>query len=290
LWDACKAACSQNEAILVHCNQSFHRGPVLLAVMMVKSGMSVSEAMEYIGAGRAIYGGHFLAHQLWPESERDDRHAPKFLEAQRFLTTFSSNSPRRPARGLQPGAAARSQKAPKQQQPVSPHKAPKARSQTPAAATGSQPGSTPPSPTGSHPQSIPAAACGSQPESIPAAASGLQPGSPPPVASGLQPEPAAAIAEDEDKGDWDRDDDKSSVWTDEEEHEAWGKMSIDERLGHFSVMKRQQAWFTKKAEADIGGGLQPGIKIPKDISDFLKKHQLRHRSHPSAIIKGRKHN
>ena len=27
-WQKCKAACSQRKAVLVHCNQSFHRGPV----------------------------------------------------------------------------------------------------------------------------------------------------------------------------------------------------------------------------------------------------------------------
>ena len=131
---------------------------------------------------------------------------------------------------------------------------------TPAAATGSQPGSTPPSPTGSHPQSIPAAACGSQPESLPAAA------------SGLQPEPAAAIAEDKEKGaeeeevTSERSDDEKSVWTDEEGHEAWVKMSIEERFGHLGIVKRKLAWFTTRAEADIDGGLQPDIKIPKDIA------------------------
>ena len=63
-------------------------------------------------------------------------------------------------------------------------------------------------------------------------------------------------------------------------------MSIDERLGHFGVMKRQQAWFTNRAEADIDDGLQPDIQIPTDISEFLQEHQLRHLSHPSAIKGG----
>ena len=40
LWDACIVACSQNKAILVHCNQSFHRGPLLLAAMMLKGWLA----------------------------------------------------------------------------------------------------------------------------------------------------------------------------------------------------------------------------------------------------------
>jgi hypothetical protein len=198
LWDACKEACSQKKAIVIHCNQSFHRGPLLMGAMMVKSGMLLSDAMECIGTERVIYGGHFFEHHLWPASERNGQHAEDFLEARRFVISFPPNSPRLAARkhsDLQPGATASSQEAPKQQQPVRQHKAtpPKARSQTPTARSqqhpsSSQPGSTPPSPTGSHPQSIPAAACGSQPESLPAAA------------SGLQPEPAAAIAEDKEQG------------------------------------------------------------------------------------------
>ena len=92
LWDACKTACSQNKAIIIHCNQSFHRGPLLLAAMMVKSGMLLSEAMACIGTMRAIYGGHFLEHRFWPETERKGRHAEDCLEARSFVISFVPRS------------------------------------------------------------------------------------------------------------------------------------------------------------------------------------------------------
>ena len=94
---------------------------------MLKSGMTFGEAMEYIGAKRHIYGGHFLEHSLWPAHERDGKHPREFLQAQAFVKNLekvrrgrSSGSTQAVAGGLQPEAVASErqaesgQKAPRQ--------------------------------------------------------------------------------------------------------------------------------------------------------------------------------
>ena len=39
-WDVCKAASRQGRAVVIHCNQSFHRGPLALAAIMKRAGYS----------------------------------------------------------------------------------------------------------------------------------------------------------------------------------------------------------------------------------------------------------
>ena len=108
LWAECEAACSQNQVIVVHCNESFHRGPLLLAAMMVKAGKTLSQALQYIGTKRNIYSGHFMEHSEWPKKERESHHAKDLLEAHRFvrgLEPVCGLQPGAVASGLQPGAA-----------------------------------------------------------------------------------------------------------------------------------------------------------------------------------------
>ena len=307
LWAECKEACRQKKVFIVRCNQSFHRRPVLLSAMMIMSGMSRSQALEYIATKRTIYSGHFLEHSLWPARERDGEHAGDFLEAHRFFKSLPPICSSQTARGLQPGAAASSlQPTPTQQQadgnipnlaspkidsqksPFPPSVTANTREKekdtsvegvsctdiTPAAALGSNTESTPAATTGSQTESATVtAATGAQPESTPATESGSQVESTPAAASGLQPEPAAATHGGtdgtEDNPNWDNDDDKSSVWTDEEEHANWRKMSIADRFKDLRIVKRKLAWYAEQAGADIEGGLQPGARNDKLPQDIL---------------------
>ena len=190
LWAECKVAIQRGRAILVHCNESFHQGPMLLAAMMLKSGMTFGEAMEYIGSKRHIYGGHFLEHSLWPARERDGKHTREFLQVQAFVKSLekvrrerSSGSTQAVASGLQPEAAA------SERQAESGQKAPR--------------------------QNV-------KEEDVP---SGLQPASTPATEQNTKvPEENEADAVDY-SGDTDTED--ASAWTDEEEHVAWLGMSID---------------------------------------------------------------
>ena len=112
LWAKCKVASRDpKSAILGHCVGSFHRAPLLLAAMMVKSGMTFGEAMEYIASERRIYGGHFLDPSMWPQNERKGRKSQQLLAAQNFVRGLEKGRRARPSYGLQPEAAASERKA-----------------------------------------------------------------------------------------------------------------------------------------------------------------------------------
>ena len=75
-----KAACSQavdnNTAVLIHCNRSFHRGPILAAACMVSGGKyTANEAFNFIHKERQIYPGHLMPLESWPQWEKNSGHA-----------------------------------------------------------------------------------------------------------------------------------------------------------------------------------------------------------------------
>ena len=57
-WMACKEAAREGKAVLIHCNQSFHRGPILLLAIMIFAGQQKAKAMQSIADQRIIYSGH----------------------------------------------------------------------------------------------------------------------------------------------------------------------------------------------------------------------------------------
>ena len=77
-------ACVQNKVILIHCNQSFHRGPLLFAAVLSKLGMSLAQAFHFISAKRTIYQGHLVNYEYWPESHKYHYSAHKLLSAYEY--------------------------------------------------------------------------------------------------------------------------------------------------------------------------------------------------------------
>lgn len=68
---ACKETARQGQAVLIHCNQSFHRGPLLLLAILVLAGYDKDESLSIISKKRHIYPGNFLPVEDWPQAERD---------------------------------------------------------------------------------------------------------------------------------------------------------------------------------------------------------------------------
>ena len=88
LWRASKQACQEGKALVIHCNNSFHRGPLLLAALMIKAGHTKADALETIARRRTIYEGHFRPESEWPVSERTGERAhqvAKFIAAHDWL-------------------------------------------------------------------------------------------------------------------------------------------------------------------------------------------------------------
>ena len=73
-YDACCKAAGDGTAVVVHCNQSFHRGVLLAAAVMVKAGYDTRYAFNFIAERRIIYKGHLIATDDWPQSEKNDHH------------------------------------------------------------------------------------------------------------------------------------------------------------------------------------------------------------------------
>jgi hypothetical protein len=83
-WAAVESAAQNKTAVVTHCNQSFHRGPVLTATLLILGGDTKEEAFRKIAAARTIYAGHTKDWDVWPESEKSNRHAGKLWEAHEF--------------------------------------------------------------------------------------------------------------------------------------------------------------------------------------------------------------
>ena len=84
-YDACCKAAESGTAVVVHCNQSFHRGVLLAAAVMVKTGFGTRYAFNFIAERRIIYKGHLIAPYDWPQSEKDDHHFQDIVGAYKFV-------------------------------------------------------------------------------------------------------------------------------------------------------------------------------------------------------------
>ena len=91
-WDVCKAASRQGRAVVIHCNQSFHRGPLALAAVMKRAGYSSERAFSTIAARRHIYTGHTLPFAEWPEEEKQSFHSPDFLECHLWVNKLEPDT------------------------------------------------------------------------------------------------------------------------------------------------------------------------------------------------------
>ena len=87
-WRACQETARQGQAVLIHCNQSFHRGPLALVAIMVRAGYSKELALTTIVARRCIFLGHTVPFEEWPRAEREGTHAQKFLDCHAWIATL----------------------------------------------------------------------------------------------------------------------------------------------------------------------------------------------------------
>ena len=70
-WSACQDTARQGQAVLIHCNNTFHRGPLLLLAIMMLAGYTKDVALAKIAQRRCIYLGHTVP--LW-EGAPDSKH------------------------------------------------------------------------------------------------------------------------------------------------------------------------------------------------------------------------
>ena len=68
---ACEQACRNREAVILHCNQSFHRGPVFLATLAKLAGYDKWEIFRGLAAKRHIYPGHLMDPAEWKYHDPD---------------------------------------------------------------------------------------------------------------------------------------------------------------------------------------------------------------------------
>ena len=66
-WEACVKAAARGEAVICHCNQTFHRGPVLYAAVAVVAGYDKLDALQVLNETRNIYPGHLLDPSTWDD-------------------------------------------------------------------------------------------------------------------------------------------------------------------------------------------------------------------------------
>ena len=86
---ACSQAVDDGTAVLIHCNRSFHRGPILAAACMISGGhYTKNEAFALISEKRKIYPGHMVEHRRWPDLERKNHFAWKLQNAHVWLQTL----------------------------------------------------------------------------------------------------------------------------------------------------------------------------------------------------------
>ena len=84
-WNACKDTARAGQAVMIHCNQSFHRGPLCLVAIMILAGYLKARALDIVAEFRCIYAGHLVPHEDWPPRERQGKHARDVLECHAWL-------------------------------------------------------------------------------------------------------------------------------------------------------------------------------------------------------------
>ena len=91
LQAACSQAVDNNTAVLIHCNHSFHRGPILAAVCMVSGGKyTADEAFDFIHKQRQIYPGHVMHRDLWPKWEKTNRRSLDVAKAHLWVRAIEN--------------------------------------------------------------------------------------------------------------------------------------------------------------------------------------------------------
>ena len=90
-WIACKETAAARQAVLIHCNQSFHRGPLAFTAIMVRAGYTKEVALDMIADRRCIFAGHMIPYDEWPFAEQQDPHAQDLLECHRWLERLPSD-------------------------------------------------------------------------------------------------------------------------------------------------------------------------------------------------------
>ena len=91
-WDACQETAGQGEAVAIHCNNSFHRGPCALLAVMVLAGYNKDIAMAIIAKRRCVYPGHTVPFPEWPRGERESKHADDLLRCHAWIKALKPNA------------------------------------------------------------------------------------------------------------------------------------------------------------------------------------------------------
>ena len=94
LYEACELAAVCGEAVVVHCNQSFHRGPILLAGVAKLGGAEKNAILEELADERDIYPGHTMDPEDWEDHDPDlkrPRLAASSKEVQRQIRNIQAN-------------------------------------------------------------------------------------------------------------------------------------------------------------------------------------------------------
>ena len=84
-YDYCEETAAAGDAVIIHCNHSFHRGPLLLAALAKCAGHDKHETLEELATERTIYPGHLIDPSEWVLYDPDLRVAECLKEAHRFV-------------------------------------------------------------------------------------------------------------------------------------------------------------------------------------------------------------
>ena len=93
-WNACQETARQGQAVAIHCNNSFHRGPLALLAVMVLAGYNKDIAMATIAERRCVYLGHTVPFLEWPRVERENTHAEDLLRCHAWIETLDLSAGR----------------------------------------------------------------------------------------------------------------------------------------------------------------------------------------------------
>ena len=88
-WEACLKTARGQQAVLIHCDYSFQRGPLLLTALMVRAGYTKEHALNVITRKRFIYPGHVVPYKYWPQEQKDKTKTRKFLAAQHWIAKIN---------------------------------------------------------------------------------------------------------------------------------------------------------------------------------------------------------
>ena len=85
IWEVSRKCAAAKEVLLIHCNNSFHRGPLAAAALMIKAGYTKEEAFKLISKERIIYRGHSVPYNQWPDEHAKHKHTKAFKDCHAWL-------------------------------------------------------------------------------------------------------------------------------------------------------------------------------------------------------------